>query len=129
MFNSLSELKNVNNNNENITNLINLDGIIYNIEEFLDNDFVRGYLKVIDIFNLLQSNKIKVINRNFDIILSVGVIFIVFLTMCIFFLVYYYSKKFNILLNFIGILPLKYLYEDKKLYNCIIRIEEEVYDY
>ena len=80
-------------------------------------------MKTVDLFTVLNEAKLDSINNVFKIILYCYVVGVVLL-----YLAYLSKFVFNTFLNFIGILPVKYLIEDdNNLYKEILKLEQHIF--
>ena len=94
---------------------------------FVEYYLFESYLKTYTIFDSLRDDKLDSIKSSFDIILYVYIIACVILVVCLLYLVNGSKYLLNSFLNFVGILPLKYLMEDDTLYHETLNLEQNVY--
>ena len=100
--------------------IISSDYILF--ELFIDFYYQRVYRVTDDIFWKFRNEKLYSIFKILKIILIIYIIISFFLFIFLSYSVYDIKVLFYSLLNFIGILPSKYLYEDEHFYKEIIRI-------
>ena len=100
--------------------IISSDYILF--ELFIDFYYQRVYRVTDDIFWKFRNEKLYSIFKILKIILIIYIIISFFLFIFLSYSVYDIKVLFYSFLNFIGILPSKYLYEDEHFYKEIIRI-------
>ena len=96
-------------------------------ELFVEYYLFKSYMKTVDIF---QDFRIMKLNNTKKIFTGILYGYIVGAIVLFFILLYFvYSSKyvFNSFLNFIGILPVKYLIEDDALYKDILKLEQHIF--
>jgi hypothetical protein len=123
----IDELKSLNDKN-NIT-LLNLMSESSYIEYVQFNAFYlyRAYLNKFQIFDEFNKQKLEAIFKGLKILfLFYIIISFVLFTLLIYF-VYSYNSLFNSFLNFVGIFPTKYIFEDELFYNEIIKFGDKYF--
>ena len=96
-------------------------------EVFIEFYFQKAYLFSYDIFTKLRSEKLNSINNLFKLILILYVILFNVLVILIICFIYNTKSIYNSFLNFIWILPVKYLSEDEIFYKEIIKFGKNSY--
>ena len=96
-------------------------------EIFIEFYFQKAYLFSYDIFTKLRSEKLNSINNLLQIILILYVILFNVLVILIIYFIYSTKSIYNSFLNFIWILPVKYLSEDEIFYKEIIKFGKNSY--
>jgi hypothetical protein len=99
--------------------------IIY--EQFMEFYLLKAYKITISIFSDLRRQKIKASLSKLTLFLIIFIVVLVIL--CLLFLYFIYDSRnlFNSFLNFICILPSKYISEDKNFYKEIIQFGNKYY--
>ena len=90
-------------------------------EQFVEYYLLKSYNKTSFIFKSLRKEKSKAIIEKKKIVLIIFLIISVILFGIFIFFIYSLKNLFNSFLNFICILPLKYLSEDEHLFNEIVK--------
>ena len=123
----IDELKSLNDKN-NITLLRLMTESSY-IQYVQFNAFYlyRAYLNKFEIFDEFNNQKLNGIIKGLKILfLFYIIISLVLFTLLIYF-VYSYNSLFNSFLNFVGIFPTKYIFEDELFYNEIIKFGDKYF--
>ena len=94
---------------------------------FVEYYLFKSYIETYKIFDILRDVKLNNIKSSFDIILYCYVILCIVLLILLLFLVNQSKYLLNSFLNFVGILPVKYLIEDENFYQETLRLEQNVY--
>jgi cadmium resistance protein CadD (predicted permease) len=84
-------------------------------------------MKTVEIFEDFRLSKLKSTRKIFYGILYGYIIGTVILFFILLYFVYSSKYVFNSFLNFIGILPVKYLIEDELLYKDILKLEQSIF--
>ena len=84
-------------------------------------------MKTVEIFKSFRETNLKTMKKTFKMICFIYVIgsFLLFFIMLYF--VYSSRTVFNSFLNFIGIIPVKYLMEDETLYKDALKLESSIF--
>ena len=123
----LDELKSLNDaNNRTLIGLMS-DSSFIEYLQFNDYYLMRAYNMTYQIFLKLRQQKLDSIVKHMRLILVIYLIISLFLFSLMIFFVYNFNALFNSFLNFIGIFPPKYLYEDENLYKEIIKFGEKYF--
>ena len=93
------------------------------VEYYLFKSFIETY----KLFDILRDAKLDKIKSSFDIILYCYVVLCIILLLIMLFLVNQSKYLLNSFLNFVGILPVKYLIENEKFYQETLRLEQKLY--
>jgi hypothetical protein len=96
-------------------------------EIFIEYYLFYGYMKTVSLLSSLKQVKVKSIYNTFVIILYSYIVGVVLLFFILIYLIYSSKVMFNTFLNFVGILPLKYLMEDDALYKDVLRLEQHIF--
>ena len=118
----LDEIQSLNtaNNSRTLFSLMN-DSSFIEYEQFNEYYLFKAYNKTSDIFKELRNEKLKSIINTISLIVYIYIFLSLFLFGYLIYFVSYFNSLFNSFLNFIGILPPKYLAKDENFYNEIIR--------
>ena len=125
---SIDELNSLNDNNNNRTlmSLINKSSF-FQLELFCEYYLRREYKYIESSFRLLRNEKLNAINKVMRYILVIYLIISIFLFLLLFYFIYSYKNVFNSFIYFIGIIPHKYLSEDKSFYREVTRFGSRYY--
>ena len=130
-LNSLNDLsKNSNSTKDNpktFDDLMLRDAAFFQFGIFVEYYLFKSYIETYKIFDILRDVKLDNIKSSFDIILYCYVIICIILLLIMLFLVNQSKYLLNSFLNFVGILPVKYLIEDEHFYQETLRLEQNVY--
>ena len=122
----IEELNSINTGGRSFSEIVASSSFIL-YELFIEYYYQKSYRYIEDIFWALRNQKISSI---FTILRTILIIYIVLsFLLFIFFLYFIISTKklFNSFLNFICILPSKYLYEDHIFYKEILQLENDYF--
>ena len=123
----LDELKSLNDaNNKTLIGLMS-DSSFIEYSQFNEYYLVKAYEKTYGIFVEFRQQKLGSIIKHMRLILIIYVLISVVLFSLMIYFVYNFNALFNSFLNFIGIFPPKYLYEDENFYKEIIRFGEKYF--
>ena len=123
----IEEFNSLNNGGKEFKDLILSYSTFSNYEVFMELYFQKAYLTSYDIFVKLRSEKLNSINNLLKIILILYVILFNVLVILIICFIYGTKSIYNSFLNFIWILPVKYLSEDEIFYKEIIKFGKNSY--
>jgi hypothetical protein len=84
-------------------------------------------METVQIFRSLNKDNLQSIYNIYYGIMLAYIIFTVILFALLIYFVYMSKYIFNTFMNFIGILPAKYLIEDISLYKEILKLEHYIY--
>ena len=122
----IEELDSINNGVKSFSDII--QSSTYSLYElFIEMYYQEAYRIIDEFFWKIRNEKLYFILKIIRKILIFYIIISVFLNIIIAYFVYSYRILFNSFLNFIGILPSKYLTEDENLYKEIIRFGDDYY--
>ena len=107
-------------------NLVNESSFI-TYEQFTEYYLLRAYNKTIYVFKSLRKEKLNSIYSGINHIFLIYFIVLIILFIALTYILYNYKYIFNTFLNFIGILPIQYIYEDEILYQEIIKFGNKYY--
>jgi hypothetical protein len=123
----LDDLHSLNNKNKALEDII-AKGSEYNIyEQFVEWYLFRSYMETVQIFRDLNKNNLESIYMTYQSLMIGYMCIIVILFGFLLYFVYRSKSIFNNFMNFIGILPVKYLLEDAELYREILKLEQHIY--
>lgn len=122
----LDELNSLNEGNIPFKDLLEGTSFI-KFEEFIESYLLLSYYQTDIIFSSLRTDKLKGINTTFTLILLIYIIISVVLFVILFYFIFSSKYIFNSFLNFIGIVPTKYLLEDEKLFKEILKLDEDFF--
>ena len=123
----IDELNSLSKGTKEFSELIAPSSSLSQYEFFVEYYLFKSYMKTVNIF---YDFRVKKLNSTKKIFLGILYGYIVGAIVLFFILIYFvYSSKyvFNSFLNFIGILPVKYLIEDDILYKDILKLEQHIF--
>ena len=126
-LNSLNDLLGTNDNPKTFDNLMERNAAFFQFGIFIEYYLFKSYIETYKIFNILRDAQLNNIKSSFDIILYCYVILCIILLIIMLYLVNQSKYLLNSFLNFVGILPVKYLIEDESFYQETLRLEQNVY--
>ena len=103
------------------------DAAFFQFGIFVEYYLFKSYIETYKIFDILRDVKLDKIKSSFDSILYCYVILCIILLIIMLYLVNQSKYLLNSFLNFVGILPVKYLIEDENFYQETLRLEQSVY--
>ena len=122
----IEELNTINNKGKEFNDiLISSSFSVY--ETFIEFYYQRDYLVLYEIFADLRSEKLNSIRKLLRIILIGYIILFNFLVLLLIYFIYNTNNIINAFLNFIWILPVKYLSEDENFYKEVIKFGNDSY--
>jgi len=123
----LDELKSLNDlNNKTLLGLMTKSSLI-EYSQFNEYYLIKVYDKAYELLVEMRLQKLNSIIKNFRLILLFYLLISFFLFSLMIFFVYNFNALFNSFLNFIGIFPPKYLYEDENFYKEIVKFGEKYF--
>jgi hypothetical protein len=123
----LDELKSLNDaNNKTLIGLMS-DSSFIEYSQFNEYYLVKAYDMTYHISVKLRQQKLDSIIKNLRLILVIYLLISLFLFSLMIFFVYNFNALFSSFLNFIGIFPPKYLYEDESFYKEIVKFGEKYF--
>jgi len=123
----LDELKSLNDlNNKTLLGLMTKSSLI-EYSQFNEYYLIKVYDKTYDILVEMRLQKLNSIIKNFRLILLFYLFISFFLFSLMIYFVYNFNALFNSFLNFIGIFPPKYLYEDENFYKEVVKFGEKYF--
>ena len=117
-------------------NLFNTPTVLYNLinesvfityEQFMEYYMLRAYNQTTYIFKDLREEKLDSIFNAINYIFLIYIVGLILLFIVLNYILYSYKYILNTFLNFIGILPIQYIYEDENLYQEIIEFGNKYY--
>ena len=122
----IEELNTVNIRSKTFNEVID-SSAINTYESFIGFSYQRSYLIVDDIFKSFRSEKLNSIITALKILLISYIFVCHILFVILIYFMHSYRNIFSFFLNFIGILPSKYLSEDEKFYKEIIKLGHDYF--
>ena len=123
----IDELNSLNSGNKKFSEIINPNSSFSQYELFVEYYLFKSYMKTVEIFEDFRLSKLKSTRKIFYGILYGYIIGTIILFFILLYFVYSSKYVFNSFLNFIGILPVKYLIEDELLYKDILKLEQSIF--
>ena len=87
----------------------------------------RAYLNKYEIFDEFNNQKLNAIIKGIKILFLFYIIISLFLFCLLIYFVYSFNSLFNSFLNFVGIFPTRYIFEDELFYNEIIKFGDKYF--
>jgi hypothetical protein len=125
--NVLDELKSLNDDNKSLFNLISEPSSFFEYENFNEYYLNNIQQKVKEIFITLRKEKLESIYKTHLYILLVYILILILILFLLMYYLYNYRNIFIAFINFLGIVPLKYISEDKNLSEEIIKFGDDFY--
>lgn len=123
----LDDLNSLNQNSKSLAQILQKNSVFITYEQFVELYLFNSYMKTVDIFKTLNSANLNVIYSTYQTTMIGYICFVVILFIFLLYFVYKSKFIFNTFMNFIGILPVKYLLEDPGLYKEILKLEQYIY--
>lgn len=123
----LDDLHSLNLGKKNLTTVLDPASSFNTYEMFVQYYLFNSYMKTVGIFRNLSLTNLDSIYSTYQSIMIGYMCFVVFLFGLLLFFVYKSKFIFNTFMNFIGIIPAKYLIEDPILYKEILKLEQYIY--
>ena len=126
--NVISELQSINDENSNRTllNLMN-NSAFFDYKVFNEIYLFRIYNNLRFIFNEFRQEKLSAIHNIMKYILVSYILVIIFLSVFLIFFIGNYKERFIFFVNFVGIIPEKYLEDDNNFYKTIINYGKKLF--
>jgi hypothetical protein len=125
--NVLDELKSLNDDNKSLINLISETSSFFEYEIFNEYYLNKISQKAKSIFATLRKEKLESIYKTHLYILLVYILILILIFFLLMYHLYNYRNIFISFINFLGIVPLKYISEDKNLSEEIIKFGDDFY--
>jgi hypothetical protein len=123
----LDELKSLNDaNNKTLIGLMS-DSSFIEYSQFNEFYLVKAFDLTYHIITEFRQQKLDSIVKHMRLILVIYLLISLFLFSLMIYFVYNFNALFNSFLNFIGIFPPKYLYEDENFYKEIVKFGEKYF--
>ena len=125
--NVLDELKSLNDDNKSLFNLISEPSSYFEYEIFNEYYLNKISQKAKSIFATLRKEKLEAIYKTQLYILLVYILLLILIFFLLMYYLYNYKNIFISFINFLGIVPLRYISEDKNLSEEIIKFGNNFY--
>ena len=123
----IDELNSLNEGTKEFSDIIEKGSSFANYEVFVEYYLFLAYMKTVDVFDDFRDDKLKNTKKTFNTILICYIVGAILLFFVLLYFVYSSKSVFNSFLNFIGILPVKYLTEDDSLFKDILKLEQSIF--
>ena len=123
----IDELKSVKNGKKKVYDLLNINSSYSQFEFFVNYYLLDGFWISDKLFNEIKKKKIEKIDSYYLLIFVIYSIVNLVLIVLINKLVYTSRDMLNSFLNFVGILPIKYIIEDPNLLSEILELEQTIF--
>jgi len=123
----LDDLNSLNQNSKSLSQVLQSNSVFMTYEQFVELYLFNSYMKTVEIFRNLNTANLNVIFSTYQSTMIGYICFVVILFSFLLYFVYKSKIIFNTFMNFIGILPVKYLLEDNSLYKEILKLEQYIY--
>ena len=118
----IDELNSLKEGSKKFEDIIEKGSSFANYEVFVEYYLFLAYMKTVDIFDDFRDDKLKNIKKTFNTILICYIVGAILLFFVLLYFVYSSKSVFNSFLNFIGILPVKYLVPSFNEFNSSITV-------
>ena len=125
VLDELDYLNNIN-NNKTLFSLMS-ESTFFDYKIFHEVYLFRAYEKIKNIFLEFREEKLSVIVKLNKFILILYIIITIIISIFFIFFISSFRSTFNSFLNFIGIIPEKYIEEDNNMYKAIINYGQKVF--
>ena len=125
--NCIEELESLKKYNSSLESLYNSNTSYSNYEIFVGYYMLESFLITQKAFEIFRSEEKKSIYTVINIIMVLYLFIFIILTSFLVYLIYAYKKIENSFLNFIGILPSKFIVDDETFYNAIFKFGQDFY--
>jgi hypothetical protein len=112
---------------QNISYIFSEDNDYGNYEIFVGQFMLESFLETQKIFSIFRNDEKVYMFKINRIFLTVYIVVFFISLICMLYFIYSYKNVINSFLNFIGILPAKYLTDDDYLYKTILKLEQDFY--
>ena len=123
----IDELKSVKNGKKKVYDLLNINSSYSQFEFFVNYYLLDGFWESDKLFNEIKKKKIEKIDSYYLLIFVIYSIVNLVLIVLVNKLVYTSRDMLNSFLNFVGILPIKYIIEDPNLLSEILELEQTIF--
>lgn len=123
----LDDLHSLNQNTKTLEQVLGAGSTFNTYEQFVELYLFKSYMQTVNIFRELNSTNLDLVYAVYRSIMIGYICFVVVLSGLLIYFVYKSKYIFNTFMNFIGILPVKFLLEDPSLYKEILRLERYIY--
>jgi len=123
----LDDLHSLNQNSKTLEQVLAAGSTFNTYEQFVELYLFKSYMRTVQIFRELNYTNLDIVYAVYRTIMIGYICFIVILSGLLVYFVHKSKYIFNTLMNFIGILPVKFLLEDPSLYKEILRLERYIY--
>ena len=125
--NVLDDLNSLMLNSKTMDDILEKGSVLAKYEQFMEIYMYTAYTRTVSIFNNINAANLKSINSIYQTTMIGYICFVVILFLFMLYFVYKSKDIFNSFMNFIGILPVKYLLEDPDFYKEILKLEQYIY--
>ena len=123
----IDELNSLNLGKKTFEEIVETTSAFSQYEVFVEYYLFNAYMKTVELFSSLKTVKVKSIYDTFRIILYIYIVGVVVLFFVLVYFVFSSKRMFNTFLNFVGIVPVKYLIEDESLYKDVLKLEQHIF--
>ena len=114
-------------NNKNLSDIYNKNSSYSDYEMFVGYYMLESFLKTQTVFQVFRDDEKKSIYKEINLTTSLYIIAYTILILFLIYLIYAYKKIENSFLNFIGILPAKFIADDENFYKSIFKFGQYFY--
>jgi len=123
----LDDLHSLNQNSKSLDQVLAAGSTFNTYEQFVELYLFKSYMQTVGFFRILNSTNLDAIYSIYRFIMMGYICFVIILFALLLYFVFKSKYIFNTFMNFIGILPVKFLLEDPSLYKEILRLERYIY--
>lgn len=125
--NVLDDLNSLIVNSKTMDEILAKDSVLAKYEQFMEMYMTTAYTRTGDIFDNINQANLKSIQSIYNSTMIGYICFVIILFLLMMYFVYKSKDIFNSFMNFIGILPVKYLLEDPDFYKELLKLEQYIY--
>jgi hypothetical protein len=123
----LDDLHSLNKNSKSLEQVLITGSTFNTYEQFVEAYLYKSYMRTVLIFRELNKTNLDLIYNVYESIMIGYMSFVFVLFSLLLYFVYKSKYIFNSFMNFIGIIPMKFLLEDPSFYKEILRLERFIY--
>jgi len=120
----LDDLNSLNVQKKKIEEIVQYGSVFSSYELFVEFYLYKSFMRTVDILQTLSNKNAVTILAIYNILMICYICFISILFLLLIYFVYKSKDIFNNLMNFIGIVPAKYIADDQLFYREILKLEQ-----
>jgi hypothetical protein len=120
----LDDFSSLNLQKKKVEEIVQNGSVFSSYEMFVEFYLYKSFMRTVDLLGTLSTKNAVTILEIYNILMICYICFISILFLLLIYFVYLSKDIFNNLMNFIGILPAKYIADDPTFYREILRLEQ-----